>query len=189
MNDTSTVTKVHWLANILRPKVADILFHRRHACVLSQFPIELVNRHVHGENFRRSVLQQAVGKAAGRAAHVHANSIPRTQPRNLPARLRASALLGSHNAESRRRFRCERRWPPVFRLCQPLRHSREFAPRAPALARAPAKAPGLALTSSKSSRSFPGFVCLWREALLGGRSDIFIAKSRPARHQKFADLA
>src|SRR5271154_3696893 len=44
-------------------------------------------------------------------------------------------------------------------------------------------------TSSKSSRSFPGFVFLLFVTLLDGRSDIFIAKSRPARDQKFADLA
>ena len=45
---------------------------QRHAIVLTQRPIELGATHVHRNNGRSSALEQAIGKAAGRAAYVQA---------------------------------------------------------------------------------------------------------------------
>ena len=43
---------------------------QRHAIVLTQRPIKLGTAHVHRNNGRSSALEQAIGKAAGRAAHI-----------------------------------------------------------------------------------------------------------------------
>ena len=46
------------------------LFHDDHALVLPQFPSELAPAYVHGKNFCRAVLEQAVGESAGGSAEV-----------------------------------------------------------------------------------------------------------------------
>ena len=43
---------------------------QRHAIVLTQRPIKLGTAHVHRDNGRSSALEQAIGKAAGRAANI-----------------------------------------------------------------------------------------------------------------------
>ena len=40
---------------------------------MTQFPVELVCRDVHGEDAQRAILQQAIGEAAGGAADVEAD--------------------------------------------------------------------------------------------------------------------
>ena len=79
MNDTSTVTKSIGLADILWPEVSRVPLHGCHARVCSQFPVELVNGHVHGKNLARPILQQAIRETACGTPHIHADAVSWTQ--------------------------------------------------------------------------------------------------------------
>src|ERR1700728_1836390 len=67
------------LVNILGFQVARVFLQRHHAGILAQFPIQLIDGHVDGENFARTILQQTIGKSAGRTAHIHADAVERAE--------------------------------------------------------------------------------------------------------------
>src|SRR3984957_19706378 len=58
---------------VFRCEVAGVLLDSYYASALAQFPIQLIDGHIHGENPRCAILQQAIGEAAGGAAYVHAD--------------------------------------------------------------------------------------------------------------------
>ena len=56
---------------------------QRHAIVLTQRPIELGATHVHRDNGRSSTLEQAIGKTAGRAAHIQTGKARRIDAKRI----------------------------------------------------------------------------------------------------------
>ena len=58
-------------------------FHDDDAAVLAEFPGELALADIHGKNFGRAVLQQAVGEAAGGRAEVERDQAGHVQLKML----------------------------------------------------------------------------------------------------------
>ena len=56
---------------------------QRHAIVLTQRPIKLGTAHVHRDNGRSSALEQAIGKAAGRAANIQTGKARRIDTKRI----------------------------------------------------------------------------------------------------------
>ena len=56
---------------------------QHHAIVLTQRPIELGATHVHRDNGRSSALEQAIGKAADRAAHIQTGKARRIDAKSI----------------------------------------------------------------------------------------------------------
>ena len=66
--------KIHGFADLIEGQMARVdAFVHHHARIVAQFPVELSVPDVDGMHADRSVLQQAIGEAAGGRADIQAN--------------------------------------------------------------------------------------------------------------------
>ena len=85
MKETSATARSIWVCSGRSAELqfAGVFFDLDDAGVLLEFPGQLIDVDVDGEDLRGAGLQEAVGEAAGGGADVQASSVRRDRSRNL----------------------------------------------------------------------------------------------------------